>query len=234
METREETLLLRVHDSSGSVITANSRRLRTLRNNPDALAICERDVEIDIAKYAHVSVETKARCVNAYAQTADVKMFVCGACGLRDPFDKCEKEVEFSNILGDHWLRVEHEAYTRLKDSPEMDLLRPCSNGGYETVRVPRTDLHHIVKCGEHAYHAIEEAVTINTKGKTPGIKLCKRCARGFSIDTVAKRINCSPEGVIDNYDDLYATNAPPNSIASGADFGRLNALKSRGITVDV
>ena len=236
MDTREETLLLRVHDSSGSVVTANSRRLRTLRNNPAALAQCQCDVEKDIAKYAHVSIETKARCVDAYAETADVKMFVCGACGLRDPFDKCEKEVEFSNIIGDHWLLVEQEAYTRLKDSPGMDLLRPCSIGvgGYEKVCVPRTDLHHIVKCGEHAYHAIEEAVTSDNEGKTPGIKLCKRCARGFSLDKVAKRINCSPEGSIDNYDDLYAENAPPFSIASGADFGRLNGLKSKGIRVDV
>ena len=191
METREETLLLRVHDSSGSVITANSRRLRTLRNHSNALAQCRRDVENDIAKYAHVSVETKARCVDAYAERADVKMSVCGACGLRDPFDKCGKEVEFNKITGDHWLRVGQEAYTRLKDSPDMDLLRPCSNGRYETVRVPRTDLHHIVKFGEHAYHAIEEAVTIDNNGKTPGINLCKRCARGYSNDKVAKRTKC-------------------------------------------
>jgi hypothetical protein len=50
----------------------------------------------------------------------------------------------------------------------------------------------------------------------------------------VAKRVNCSPDGIRDDFDDLFATNAPQSSIASGADFGRLSALRSMGVRVDV
>ena len=64
MKVDVEKLLERVHSSSGSLITANSRRLRTLRNDADALAQCQSDVEKDIKKYGHVSIETKAMCVN--------------------------------------------------------------------------------------------------------------------------------------------------------------------------
>ena len=46
MEEHIEKLLERVHESSGSPITANSRRLRTLRNNPSAYAKCHRDVQV--------------------------------------------------------------------------------------------------------------------------------------------------------------------------------------------
>ena len=37
-----------------------------------------------------------------------------------------------------------------------------------------------------------------------------------------------------DAFDDLYASNAPKNSIAAGADFGRLAALRELGIATDV
>ena len=46
-----------------------------------------RDVMKDIETYAHVSVETKARCVDAFAKRADVCMHVCGSCGIRDLVD---------------------------------------------------------------------------------------------------------------------------------------------------
>ncbi len=62
MEVSVEKILLRVHDFSGSVITANSRRLRTLRNDPDALEQCRIDVKEGIIKFAHVStVSTVSR-----------------------------------------------------------------------------------------------------------------------------------------------------------------------------
>ena len=37
-----------------------------------------------------------------------------------------------------------------------------------------------------------------------------------------------------DDFDDLYSTNAPPMSIAAGADYGRLSGLAELGIDVDV
>ena len=229
MEVPIEKLLVRVHDSSGSVITANSRRLRTLRNNPRALEQCRMDVKDDITKYAHVSIENKARCVDRFAATADLQMRVCGACGIRDPFDTCDRVVDFHKITGDHWLRVGEDAYTRLKQSPDIDLMIPDANGGYSIISIPRKDFHHVVEAGDHAYHAIPEAVI-----SPPGIRLCKRCARGYSESTVAKRTSGPNNSFIDDFEDLYATNAPQFSIASGADFGRLSAMRSKGVRVDV
>ncbi len=233
-----ESLLLRVHDSSGSTITANSRRLRNLRNNATAMAQCRRDVMEDVRKYAHVTIATKAKCVYNYAKRADVVMRVCGACGIRDPFDMCEKKVVFDKLAMNHWLRVNQHAYDRLKLSPEMELLSPGPNGGYVPVRISRMDLHNIVEVGENAFHSIPETVIdagVDVGGVAlKGIRLCKRCARGFKDDTIAKRPNYTPGGITDDYDDLYSTNAPQFSIASGADFGRLSALRAKGVRVDV
>jgi hypothetical protein len=159
-----ESLLLRVHDSSGSVITANSRRLRTLRDHPAAMAQCRLDVMEDIRKYAHVSLETKARCVKCFAQRADVLMRVCGACGIRDPFDTCEKKVEFGQIKSDHWLCAKQDAYDRLMRCQEIPLLAPGPNGGYDTVRVTRMHFHNLFAIGDNAFHVIPEAVIDSKK----------------------------------------------------------------------
>ena len=73
-----------LHDASGSTITANSRRLRTLGDG-DERARARRDVAADIGRYAEVPLETKAACVRDYAARDAPAMRVCGGCGLRDP-----------------------------------------------------------------------------------------------------------------------------------------------------
>ena len=40
-----------------------------------------------------------------FAERADVQMHVCGACGLRDPFEPCERQVQLSSINSQHWLK---------------------------------------------------------------------------------------------------------------------------------
>jgi hypothetical protein len=201
MEVEVEKLLLRLHNSFGSTFTANSRRMRTLAHDEEALAQCRRDVMKDIKTCAHVSVETKARCVDAYAKRADVCMHVCGSCGIRDlsdmygqdPEDPTKwKEAVFNNgvvldtgpvhgneVVLDHWLQVGQDAYTRLKACRDMEMLRPCSNGvGYETVRVPRTDLHSLFDTGGRAYHVVPEAVLHDPELGCHKVKLCRRCGR--------------------------------------------------------
>ena len=144
----------------------------------------------------------------------------------------------FDKLAMNHWLRVNHHAYDRLKLSPVIELLSPGPNGGYVAVRVSRMHFHNLYEIGENAFHAIPEAIIdaeVRVGGETSkGIRLCKRCARGFNDDTSAKRPNYTPDGTNDNFDDLYATNAPQFSIASGADFGRLSALRAMGVRVDV
>jgi len=248
MEVEVEELLLRLHNMSGSRFTANSRRLRTLAHDGEALAQCRRDVMKDIKTYAHVSVETKARCVDAFAKRADVSMHVCGSCGIRDLSDTYGqdqkdptkwKEAVFHNgnvldtgrvheneVVLDHWLEVGQDAYTRLKACRDMEMMRPCPNGvGYETVRVPRTDLHSLYETGGRAYHVVPEAVLDDPVLQCKKVKLCKRCGRGWNAQLKAKRVTSSHHATNDDFEDLYATNAPTFSIAHGEDFGRLSAL---------
>ena len=105
-------LLDELHRCSGSLITANSRRLHDLEGDADALQVARADVAADIAKYAHVSMAEGAECVRLYqeAQASFAEMNVCAACGLRDP------EVEYhwhdlASIADDHWLVVDEAAY---------------------------------------------------------------------------------------------------------------------------
>ena len=67
-EVAASMLLERVHDASGSVITANSMRLPTLLDGP-ARQVAREDVKRDIARYVHVPLETKASCVSDYMST---------------------------------------------------------------------------------------------------------------------------------------------------------------------
>ena len=257
MEVEVEELLLRLHNTSGSTFTANSRRLRTLAHDEEARAQCIRDVMKDIETYAHVSVETKARCVDAFAKRADVCMHVCGSCGIRDlvdtygqdPKDPTKwKEAIFNNgvvldtgrvheneVVVDHWLQVGQDAYTRLKACRDMEMLRPGPNGvGYEAVRVPRTKLHCLHEIEGRAYHVVKEAVLHDTALNCKKVKLCKRCGRGWDAQLTAKRATSSDDATNDDFEDLYATNAPPSSIAHGEDFGRLSGMQEKGIRVDV
>jgi hypothetical protein len=213
MEVSVEQLLARTHDSSGSTFTANSRRLRTLHGNAAALAECRRDVKTDILKYSHVSIETKAECVDRFAEMEAMPMHVCGACGVRDPFETYTHLVDLQQLSSDHWLQVGQDAYTRLKGLPDMQLLRPGENGGYDTVSILRTDLHSLVEVGQHAYHVVPEALLGGQH-----LRLCKRCGRAWDSTTKAKRSMPTLDAFDDDLEDLYALNAPPWSIAHGGD----------------
>ncbi len=73
----------------------------TLRTDAAAFAQCRSNMGKDIKKYGHVSIETKATCVDNYAETAEIQMPVSGTCGIRDPFDtygKIAKEPLASNM----------------------------------------------------------------------------------------------------------------------------------------
>jgi hypothetical protein len=65
-------------------------------------------------------------------------------------------------------------------------------------------------------------------------LRLCKRCGRAWDSSKQATRTMPNINAVDDDLEDLYALNAPPGSIAHGADFGRLSAMRSKGVRVDV
>ena len=83
-DDKENKIREALHDASGSTITANSRRLRTLPEGPER-DVAKRDVEDDIARYVEVPIETKAKCVTDYGareRRAINLHCVCGGCGV--------------------------------------------------------------------------------------------------------------------------------------------------------
>jgi hypothetical protein len=117
---------------------------------------------------------------------ANVPTHVCDACGIRDPFDKYSKEAIFNTLADNHWLRVGEEAYARLKQLEDLELLRPNTSGGYEIVRIPRTLFHSLIEIERSAFHVLPEAVIDHPLGQR--VKLCKRCGRGWDSQLQAKR----------------------------------------------
>ena len=84
----------------------------------------QRDVANNIERNVRVPFEAKVRCISDFAARADVRMRVCGACGLRDPGDACEHEVVLAALSSEHWLHVGAEAWERMQAQSIGPLLR--------------------------------------------------------------------------------------------------------------
>lgn len=185
-ETAVEQLLVGLHANSGSTAVANSRRLRTLPPESDEQDEARRDTAADIERHVCVSLDDRARCVARFAERAAVKMRVCGACGLRDPFDECEFKVDLNRLCPEHWLHVGQDALQRLEATAAFDLLKAGADGGYERVRVHRRQLHTMAEVADgagngHWYHVVPEALVASSpSGRRDAIHLCKRCSHAF------------------------------------------------------
>ena len=184
-ELKIRALLARPHSASGSLITANSMRLRTLPKGA-ARDVARRDTLGDIHKYAGFPVEAKAACVVDYEARADVEMRVCAACGLRDPFDECGLELSLQEVSAEHWLRVGPEAHARMRALPAFELLKLDAQGGYEKVAATRELLHTLTEVDGEVYHVVPEAVDRRRSGE-PIVRLCKLCKRSFNKEAKAK-----------------------------------------------
>ena len=126
----------------------------------------------------------------------------------------------------------------RLEAVPELTLLR--RNGDdkivpFVSVTVPRRAFHNMYHCTKtnKVWHLVPEAVAADGK-----VYACTDCQTGIkrSVDknswTAERDHERESDGFdgFDYFDDLYATNAPPRSIARGLDFGRLSHLRELGI----
>ena len=233
-DSNVDKILEAVHDASGSTITANSRRLRTLPPGK-AREQARDDVAADIARYVDVPLEVQADCVRSYAQAAAIQMKVCGSCGLRDPKAKY-LEFDLTTLKSTHPLVVGSEAYQRLCSTDPIPLLRRKTGGDgvYEEIDVARVVLYNFAHVNGKVLHVIPETMR---GGK---IDMCSFCHSGFPETKCGERrkLVLSGDGgstaTRDTFDDLYVSNAPLCSIASGADFGRLRGLSEMGITTDV
>jgi hypothetical protein len=133
---------------------------------------------------------------------------------------------------------VPADVLSRLEAAPELTLLK--RNGDDKTVpfvsvTVPRRDFHNMYNCTKtnKVWHLVPEAVAADGK-----VYACTDCQTGIkrSVDknswTAERDHERESDGFdgFDYFDDLYATNAPPRSIARGLDFGRLSHLRELGI----
>ena len=157
--------------------------------------------------------------------------------------------MQLSSLDPDHWLRVCKNAYARLQDQPPLELLRHVQRvervgieevdaaeqhhieAHYARVTVPQELFYNLTEIDGDVFHIIPEALRDSSN-----ISMCSRCHRGFSQTAVAQRKprNEETSDTRDRFDDMYSSNAPKWSIASGADFGRMSGLRNLGVQVDV
>ena len=215
MGNTEDMLLDELHQSSGSTITMNSRRLRHLEKIlPAEYKIAVQDVEKDIETYVKVDRKTMGSCVRNYVTQSKVTMNVCGACGLRDPEARYYDDQDMKELS---WLRIPKEALESLQNKPNMKLVKRGEDGILVNVEIAIEDMYNLYILNGTGYHTIPETVDPTTQL----ISLCQKC--------YAYR-NCEPIEGYEEDESMYTENAPVNSIAVGSDYGRLSTLRDEGI----
>jgi hypothetical protein len=234
--------LLRIYDGNGSRLTLNSSRLRTLDAATQAADYLQAvaDTMEDLKRFVHVDVVTKAACVASYiANTDDGNhvMHVCGVCGVRDP-EATYTPVFLQCIPEGSWLEVPAQVLSRLDATPDVALLKRSGDDErvpFVPVNVRRRDFHNMYQCNKtnKVWHLVPEAVAADGT-----VYACTDCQTVImrSVEKsswTAQRPDIPECGDFDYFDDLYATNAPPRSIARGLDFGRLSHLRQLGIETD-
>ena len=245
----ERRLLFDAHASGSAFLTVNSRRLKTLKPGSNLHLQCAADVSADIERYCSVDITDHARMVRRFMDRAKAahELHVCATCGLRDPSMQYTDAKPLHEIPSEHWVRIPEDAYSRLTRSEkgaQIELLKRGRDGTFQRydangednqarVTVARAELHSCYESKDgagagQAFHVVPEAVEEGGEGG-PRIRLCKACQRGWSRSR-GERVWPTPEaetGESPNcHDDLYWAGAPRNTVACGADLGRLLRLK--------
>ena len=233
---RERRLLFGVHASGSAFLTVNSRRLQTLEVGSKLHAQCTEDVSNDVERYCAVSITDQARMVRDFTQRATqaAALHVCATCGLRSPSMKYTDAQPLHELPRDHWIRIPDDAYIRLKEEgASMTLMKHGRDGTFARVTVARVDFHSCFESEDNdgavrAFHVVPEAVEKHDTA-SPRIRMCRACHHGWSRlrgERVWKRPDSGAGEHGHCHDDLYWAGAPRNTIACGADLGRLVHLK--------
>ena len=245
----ERRLLFDAHASGSAFLTVNSRRLKTLKPGSNLHLQCAADVSADIERYCSVDITDHARMVRRFMDRAKAahELHVCATCGLRDPSMQYTDAKPLHEIPSEHWVRIPEDAYSRLTRSEkgaQIELLKRGRDGTFQRydangednqarVTVARAELHSCYESKDgasagQAFHVVPEAVEEGGEGG-PRIRLCKACQRGWSRSR-GERVWPTPEAETGEsrhcHDDLYWAGAPRNTVACGADLGRLLRLK--------
>ena len=216
-------MLKALYDNSAAPASANSRRFAR------GVESARGDVKRDIDRHVRVAPADTERCRRDYAAFKETPMKVCGTCGIRDPDCKYE-EKDLTDLDPSHWAVVPPAVYNRLTAEPDLIMLKPRDDGGFDQVNLPRAEFHHIFESGGRQYHAVKEAVATssrdeNNKAKGAFVDVCAHCRRRWD------RLREPPEEPNEAvFDDLYTPAAPASSFAHGDDYGRQQHLATAGI----
>ena len=189
---RTQCLLLDVFETGSSFLTVNARRLVTLVEGSDEYERCVPNVSEDIARYCHVGITDHARMIRNYAKCKReaAELTVCPCCGRRD-LKKYSPPIRLRNTPIDHWSRLDPCAFQRLRNAPDIVLMKRGTDGTFNErtldgsdnqsrVRVPRVEFHSIFEFEGAQFHMIEEAIEYDESGE-PLIRLCESCDRAWS-----------------------------------------------------
>ena len=218
---REDQMLYDFHASGSAPFTNESMRLRTLEEGSDLHAECVQDVLKEIPLRGKVTLADGARIVSAYAkrQRQAGQLHACGCCGVRDPSMWYSEQKRLLELPEDHWARIDDAAYADLLNASVLKLM----NANREEVHVPQYEWHNYFEYRGSAYHIIPEALEYDDRSM-PCIRVCKHCHKHW--DRPRGKPRC--ERMDGQYDHIYWSGAPANSVAAGEDFGRLTHLKRK------
>jgi hypothetical protein len=236
LEAESLRLLDELHRCGGAPITANSKRLAELHDDPEALRVAKEDTRKDIRDYAHVTMAEGAECVRRFMEkeAALGEMRVCAACGLRDP-EVAYHRHKLSSIPDDHWLVVSDAALQVLDAEPPIELLQPRvqATGVWPRIEVHRRSLHNLVSHEGKTFHLIEEATfeeAVGGEGEVRSCEICACCQKRWNKKPPSRAppaAGCRFHEALDTFYELSGKYAPEHSIAAGADFGRIAGLRT-------
>jgi hypothetical protein len=176
------------YNCSGSVITANSRRLQYLVPGSPEYIIAKADVMKDINDFAHVGKKDYAYSVQRFTETATMnkQMYTCGSCGLRDPQESYFDTELLKDLPDDHWMVIPQRNLEILMNGLTAFTLLVREGVDIVEETFSRLDLLNI-HIMDRGYHVITEAlieVPANTDDNPDDhshftIKMCSTCHKG-------------------------------------------------------
>ena len=231
--------LYELHAASGARITANSRRLRTLRrayekavkpaDKADLWTAYEQaraDTAQDIQEFAHIEREDQATAVRKFHKCTECAVanlaIVCGACGLRSIEETFHGPVKLRDVDDDHWLCVNRDALARLDAEPPIKLL----NRDGKEVCVRRREIHNLLEVDGRAFHVVPEAVDENGC-----IYLCGKCHTKWKAPRDLLPLSARPVAASDAADmhtaPAEAAGTPANGVPPALNMAESSASKS-------
>ena len=209
------SLLEHFHACSGARLTLNTRRLVSLPESTQCYRRCSALVGADIDKFLQVSTEDSIRQVKSYNKAVRcIDMRTCAVCAARDP-DERHVEIHLSSVPNTHWLVVDEAARKEMLNAPAVQLL---SDAG-EIMTVQQHEFRHLFDDKGRWMHLVGCAVNVGRRS----FYACRSCAAAVQKRPKKRNVRSAASDSL-----FYSEDAPPTSLASGCDYGRMDFISTR------